>query len=324
MQAALFMGEEGRQILGRLLDELTTAELTDNGIIHWRRYVPLVEQGFHPVFVKRWAQEYRKEWEPAGTAVDLGAARAQVIGQARLQIGTHCKDPKGAPGPFGAHLPAEVQRLLDKLTSGEIDLERDVEPLLTTFDQNYGEIRRQLGDSFANIRTDLINLRHGLRGEAVVAQQTEGIELSGRPEVMARMGHIPERTCQNLLALFSEYTNGNGQPLNRIRLGQFKVANYWVDGTVVARRAVELTRNRQGEAVLIADRLYAAGGFVAAERFKGEIIAYAQGIGIREQNVFFAEAGEKDDLVVLDTRDEIYRDTRFPSIDPAKLLRQTC
>ncbi|MCE9625617.1 MAG: hypothetical protein K8R69_09245, partial [Deltaproteobacteria bacterium] len=263
LRAAGFMDAEGRALLGDVLDELALSEKLVEPMILPLRYRRLMQQGFHPDFLEVWAREYERGLE--ATAQDLPTVRAQVLSQGMSQIRRHLNGAK-ARTEGGLALFDRVESFSKGEGQELADISREIEVLLENFERDYGGIRFEFGDRFANIRTDLRILRQGMRINAVLAGEHR-VYISGSVQEMARVGSSPEETCQRLTALWDFESNGRGQPLNRIRYGQFKTAVYRVDQQILARRLVELTRNESGEAVLLVHRLYADGRFASAPSF---------------------------------------------------------
>jgi hypothetical protein len=183
---------------------------------------------------------------------------------------------------------------------------------------NYQRIRNTYGDLFANSRTDIKNLRAGLTKDIQTANSAESTEISGRLGKLAFHGMIPAETCQRLNRLYSANTNGRGQPLNKLLWGQFKVANYRIDNEVVARRMLEVTRDKDGAEHLLVERLYNAGGFARLKEFDEDIVEHAEFLGIARERVHFVHGFRRLRAPKpLATGAEIYRDSRLEEVDPA-------
>ena len=139
---------------------------------------------------------------------------------------------------------------------------------------------------------------------------------------MAFRGSTPVETCQRLTSYYAVTTNGRGQPINRLLHGQFKIANYRVDEVIVARRLLEITRDEKGQLHLLVDRLYTDGSFIAIQNLTYGILGYATALEITPEHVHFEETSSTLDVKVMDTGDEIYRDTWDTLIDPMELPPQ--
>ncbi len=117
--------------------------------------------------------------------------------------------------------------------------------------------------------------------------------------------------------MYALTTNGQGQPLNKLRWGQFKVANYRSDNEVIARRIIEVTMDAEGNEHLLAERMYTAGGFAKIEEFDAAIVDYAKELGIGEERVHFLDRYDRRNVPrPLETGDLIYRDSALPEIAP--------
>lgn len=252
----------------------------------------------------RWADDYRVELakgDPSKTSPQ--SLKAALYIQARAQIRddlTECCPVKGKIPASIAGLPALVSQWLEQDPSENSNVW-----LLSFFERYYNPIRQFYGDGFANIRTNLRNLMHGLEKSVITAQKSEAFVVSGDIEIMARSGSEPVLTCQTFER---RWVNDEGQPIHRLLHGQFKVANWAVDERVVARRLVEITVDPQtGREHLLVDRLYTAGGFVRADDFASQILAYAKSLGIESSRVHFN--GDDEAPAPLATGDLIYRDS---------------
>ncbi|MFC1521200.1 SMP-30/gluconolactonase/LRE family protein [Elusimicrobiota bacterium] len=84
------------------------------------------------------------------------------------------------------------------------------------------------------------------------------LEVTDDPSVMLLMGAEPMPTCQDYSEL--KLQTGNGDLLNRLRLGQIKLANISQGDALVARTVVEAGFDDKGEPALFVERLYTLPG----------------------------------------------------------------
>lgn len=152
--------------------------------------------------------------------------------------------------------------------------------------------------------------------------QDGALQVSGRVEVMARHGSVPEETCQRLTAFSNDETNGEGQPLLRILHGQFKVANVVQEGRVVARRLLEVTFQEPGQPALLVHRLFSEGGFSGDKAFRESLEKYAVSLGIPSTRIYFAERDLEKVPMPLNAHPEIYRDDWQIAVDPKTMARE--
>jgi hypothetical protein len=133
------------------------------------------------------------------------------------------------------------------------------------------------------------------------------VEVTGNFEAMMLHTRVPTKTCQDITEPSSN--TRDGQPLNRVRWGQFKVANFKVGGEVVARSLVEVTMDKQGNEHLIVEGTYAVVVFRYDAEVDAAILRFASERGIARERVHFAERGDYGPDP-LETGDHIYRDSQ--------------
>ncbi len=319
-QSASFMNGDGRKILKNLLGELATSPIVDGELRYQKRYDRMVERlGFSPQFVEKWRKEWKKVYAATGAVMDEGEARKLVMDQAAAQLAVHVNSTPGKEGEF-KDLPDSLRALISTLERGEANIDK-VKGLHEIMELNYARIREIYGDLFANSRIDLKNLRTGLMKGVRLAKRSEATEISGRVDRLAFHGMIPTETCQRLSSLYAESTNGSGQPLNKLLWGQFKLANYVMDGEVMARRMLEVTRDGEGIEHLLVERSYTAGGFAGFAQFDEDIIKHARELGIDQDRVHFLDRHEKRPVPnPLATGALMYRDSGLPEIHPAMTM----
>ena len=266
------------RVLGDLLDDLSGAKIVKGKIFYNKRYKELVKKGYCRVFLKAWAREYRKEHE-----VSEEVTKERLFKEVNERIITYVlpltREQREEP------LPLVLRELIHKIGNNAAQIE-DLDSILKIFDRDLQSIANTYGPLFLAIREDLQNLRNILLGKAKIPRRSEATEISGRPEVLARSGSIPKDECQTLERLYTDSTNGEGQPLNRIKHGQFKVANYLADNRVVARRYLEIARDEKGNVYLLVAGLKTNGAFVS-NRFDQDIVEYARSIRIPRERVAF-------------------------------------
>ncbi|MDO8518927.1 MAG: hypothetical protein Q7T11_02045 [Deltaproteobacteria bacterium] len=308
IKASQFMKPEGIASLRRLVMGL---DRTGKRFV-FPRYREL-EGVLLPKILARWKEEYSHTPKNLG---ELSGEEGQKVLKAQVlaQIGDHIEE---ALQKSDAGAPAEIKglpRRLDDWTrryaaSSQLDGEflDDAQEIQSLFDAHYGAIREQYGDLFAGFRTDLNVFLSGMEKGVKMARISEGIVVTGDILKMAKSGSEPVSTCQTL-----ERSGANleGEPLNRLLHGQFKVANWVIDGMVMARRLIEITVDPMGQEHFLVERLYMRGGFARVKDFRKAIIDYARHLGIHPTRVHF------NDEVSLATApkplapgDTIYRDT---------------
>ncbi|MFA4971118.1 MAG: hypothetical protein WC683_00800 [bacterium] len=316
-QSASFMNGDGRRILKNLLGELATSPIVDGELRYQKRYDRMVERlGFSAEFVDLWSREWKNVRELRSGAIDAGEARALVMKQAAEQLAVHVNSTPGKDGEF-KELPDRLRVLTGKLRHGEADVE-EIGRLHETLELKYQAVREAYGDLFANSRIDLKNLRTGLMKGVRLAKRSEATEISGRVDRLAFHGMIPTETCQRLSSLYAESTNGSGQPLNKLLWGQFKLANHIMDGEIMARRMLEVTRDEEGREHLLVERAYTAGGFAGLAEFDEDIVEHARGIGIERDRVHFLDRHEERPVPApLATGAQMYRDSGLAEVNPA-------
>ncbi|MBN1283442.1 MAG: hypothetical protein JXA24_06705 [Proteobacteria bacterium] len=316
-QSASFMDEEGVRILRSLISDLVMSPVLEGNLHYLKRYDRMRDQlGFSPDFVGRWRTEWKKLRHNTGESVDESEAKAIVMGQAAGQLAVHVNSTPGADGEF-KELPDGLRALTEKLKSGDADME-EAKRLHDIMEKGYAQIRETYGDLFANARVDLKNLVTGLTRGVKTAKKAALTEITGLVEKIAFHGMIPTETCQRLSSLYADSTNGRGQPLNKLMWGQFKLANHIIDGEVMARRMLEVTRDEEGREHLLVERAYTAGGFARLAEFDEDIVEHAQGLGIGRARVHFLDRHEKRPKPSpLATGAVMYRDSMLPEINPA-------
>jgi hypothetical protein len=96
-----------------------------------------------------------------------------------------------------------------------------------------------------------------------------------------------------------------------LMLGQFKLANWVMDDTVVARRKLEITLDSEGQPHLLVENLYTGGRFARAVEFKEQILIYARDqLGLQPEQVHFSDdASRLTAPLALKSSRKVYRDT---------------
>ncbi len=312
VRAATFMKETGKRMLSMFLAEYADAAVV-RGVPEYRqRYERMqIRLGFAPAFVATWKNEWRETVTDAAQMSDEEGRRV-VIDQALSQLRTHIDGVPHIEGPV-KDVPARVQAFIARLARDEATV-NDAEELRENIEARYATIRTTYGDVFANIRMDLkalvLGLTKGPRRGGVYE-----VCVTGAPDAMAQVGMVPIATCQRLTQ--STGFNVEGEPLTRILWGQFKVANFLIDGEVAARRMIEATRDAEGQEHLRVEHVYVAGSFVYGDAFVQMIERYAEGVGIPKERVHFLDRPEG--IVApppLKTGDPVYRDSGGVEVDP--------
>lgn len=321
MKAASFMEPAGIDAIRRLILGL---KIDERGRLIYPRYEEL-RGVVSDSFLNRWREDYFLVPEGLQSLDDLKGRQA-LMKQTFLQVRDHARIPKEVEAEKVPetirNLPARVEAWLSGLAVTDDPkgpFVAEASPLLSQFESHYQMIRAHFGDLFADIRIDLRNFVMGMERGIKVARKGEQIVVSGDIERIGRSGHEPVETCQNLLR---PWVNRQGQPIHRILHGQFKVANWEIDGTVAARRLLEVTVDEEGGEHLLVERLYTYGGFGRVEEFEREILCYAETLGISVKRVHFSDKlSQKSAPAALRTGDEIYRDTfrvEGPTLDEVR------
>lgn len=283
-RATSFMSLEGKKILANLFSELARSPVkTVNGktiIDYQMRYERMFKLGFEKDFVDRW----RKHWQQD---INISKNNERTDGQLTMLNQTASQLKYYIGKARDGDLPARVRNLITQLEKGSVN-HSDADQLFRIFDENLPQIRQRYGMEFGKIHSALKNLLNGLRSGVDSGKSSGQVVITGRLKEMAQHGDIPTETCQSLNRQNGPQTNENGQPLNRIRWGQIKVANYVMDGKIVARRMVEVTLDRQGRPHLLVDLEHSAGAFIRAKEFGNAIIRYAAEMGIPKDRVHLA------------------------------------
>jgi hypothetical protein len=313
-QAAAFMNEKGRRILGDLFDQMSGSKIEDGKILHEKRYLELLEKGFDQEFVDRWSLDHEAEIPLTEEDRDPTQLRHRVFEETQrvLQEGSAGVRPHSTVMP---ELPGQVAALVQKISQGSIDGKKDLVPLIKKMNVHYQEIRQVYGEAFAQLKDELQKFKLRLDEGGVVRGERETVLISGRPEVMALMGDEPVGECQSLL--MSNTYNIQGEPLLKLLHGQFKAAYFQVDGKIVARRTLEVTIDHEGKPALLVTKLYATTRFFSHAAFDREIREHAKALGISEERVYFSEEyGQKGYPYPLDTGTDVYRE-EFKETVPA-------
>lgn len=319
--SASFMEPEGLERLRVLVSDLAESSIENGELVYDRRYERMIDLGFPVEFVAGWRREFKHNIDIVENAVDDQQVHSALIKQAAEQLAQHSENVRGMPGKFH-DLPDKVQNLVAKLEK-DIVAADDIASLYHLFDLHYQAIRKTYGDLFANIRNDLKNAHIGLTKGVHAAQKSERVGITGRADAIANHGTIPVATCQRLTELYSEGTNGLGQPINKIIWGQFKIANYEIDGQIVARHLLEATMDVDGNIHLRVERMYVAGAFTRQEQFHAAILDHAKRIGISDERVHFLDRISEDVPLPLKTGDKIYRDSGEEEFDPERMRKKS-
>ena len=331
-KASTFMRPAGlssmrRLILGSKQGELTTvhrsfnregniAEETRSQKLRFifDRYSEL--EGVFPASVLTpWQDDYRADLFPMlQGGLDEVTAQKALKRQVLRQVGLHNAVDPGldiATVPEKIRgLPFQVAQWKKAYESGD-EIKGDTFlktfDLLRTFENHYQDIRDHFGNTFALIKRDLENFLAGMKKGMKQARKSLVFEVSGDLETIALSGSIPVETCQNLERL---WVDAEGQPLHRMMHGQFKVANWIIDGEVMARRLIEITLDGKGRTHLLVEELYSAGGFGHVQEFREHIVSYAENIlGLSSDHVHFSDEDISKAPPPLNNGDRIYRDT---------------
>ncbi|MFC1523046.1 ankyrin repeat domain-containing protein, partial [Elusimicrobiota bacterium] len=124
-----------------------------------------------------------------------------------------------------------------------------------------------------NLNKELISLKEGksdVKGSKVPLK----LEVTDDPSAMLVMGEEPIPTCQSCK---EEKTNTrNGELINRIRLGQLKLANIYQGDSLVARTVLEAGSDKKGNPALLVERLYTLPGKeLDISQIESMLISYA-------------------------------------------------
>jgi len=304
LKASRFLKPEGLATMRGLILGLRV----ENGQLVYPRYEEL-RGVLGDQILKKWELEYEAELKDLAE-LDEESGKQALKDQVLEQLAEHTETISRE------HVSDDIQDLPEKVAqwqqryaaSSEVEgaFVDEARALYSIFNSNEDSIRFSFGNLFASIRTDLKNFITGLQKGVRIAKKSERVVFSGRLYKMGQVGSNPVETCQTL-----ERASVNllGQPINKIRHGQFKVANWEIDGIVYARRLIEITIDEQGREHLLVDRLYTAGGFGRVREFKQEIFDYAAFLGIDPFRVHFNDLNRAGSPSPLNTKDPIYRDS---------------
>ncbi|MDO8526946.1 MAG: hypothetical protein Q7T03_04565 [Deltaproteobacteria bacterium] len=319
LRASRFMNNEGRQSLRRLVLGLKW----ERGQFVYPRYEEL-KAVVSDSFLEGWEKEYRRDVADIGR-IDKAEGVETLKKQVQDQVGTHSslnvlKKPEEIPQEIRA-LPERIRHWLSEGSAAP----EEAKAIQKIFEIHYAAIRTHFGDTFANIRTDLKNYVSGME-KGVRTAEKESCVISGDIEKIARSGNEPVQTCQTL---DRKWVNEHGEPIHRMIHGQFKIANWEMDGTIVARRLIEVTVDANGHEHILVERLYSSGGFARVDAFHQVILEYAFSLGIPSDRVHFADQSQSEKIPApLKNGDNIYRDSfraegaTLEEIRNARLKRQ--
>lgn len=308
IKASRFLEPEGMASLQRLLFGLRV----ERGRLVYPRYEEL-KGVVHETFLNEWRKDVAvdlKNLPSLDAESGKRALKAQVVAQVRGHLIVQESLAEEEIPEVIRLLPSQVRQWLEDFSATEEwngEYAKRAKALGAAFESYYHDIRKYFGDAFANIRTDLRNFTVGITKGAKQAQKSERFVVAGGVEQIARSGSEPVHTCQTLEFA---WVNQKGEPIHRMLHGQFKVANWEIDGSVMARRLLEVTVDEERNEHLLVERLYNVGGFGRVAEFRTQILQYAGSLGIEESRVHFSDEDSlKTAPKVLETGDPIYRDS---------------
>ncbi|MBN1354622.1 MAG: HEAT repeat domain-containing protein [Candidatus Omnitrophica bacterium] len=159
--------------------------------------------------------------------------------------------------------------------------------------------------------TDLRNLMPA-RVDSEELKAAPSIRITSDPNIFMRAGLEPYPTCQRCIQRTPQ--NKDGQLINRIRNGQFKLAQYLIGNTVIARAHLEVTLDERKDSVLLVEKIYQHLSIpYDSGRFESEIMKYASNIGIKK--IYWSNEPEdikttrEDNPAPLKVEGAIHRDT---------------
>ncbi|MEK6544710.1 MAG: hypothetical protein AABZ44_09785, partial [Elusimicrobiota bacterium] len=330
-----FLVASGTKIARTLLIELagSPTDPDDSRFVYSQRYdaVKTAFAKFQGV-AERWTQEYRQESKMSAhrTVDPLANARVQPAtwGLHLAQIKEHL----GNEWESG-RTREKIATLKAKLAAGgELSDRSDaaiyanyLEQMLPAFEQVLGNLKhnkappqealqvlflllakqdliKDILPDLANTLTDLRNLHKEMRAisnpdsRLTTHDSRLALEVTDDPVAMLVMGEEPFVTCQRCLE--SSGQTSRGELLNRLRLGQIKLANIYQGETLVARTVLELGWASANEAedrvpALFAERLYVAQGeTIDLAALKDLITDYARHLDV--SFVFWGETDKHD------------------------------
>jgi hypothetical protein len=313
--ASTFMSDEGNQRIAELLGDIAGARIVKGELDSWARYERMIAHlGFSEGFTRKWSKDWNQSIVLGKAESTESGMRAALFKMCTNEFGRVLEGTESVTGKL-ADLPGEIEGLAEQLRRGNVDV-MDVIKLRNRFDRQYAEIFNAYGGEFANLRMYLKMLHAGL-AKGFKKAKKESVEVSGGLIAMARHGVVPAATCQRLTEGTS--VNERGEPVNRVRWGQFKVANYVMDGNVTARRLLEVTMDADGREHLLVECLYVGGAFPREVEFNEAIIRYATELGISRDRVHFLNRDGLNVPLPLSTGDLIYRDSALPERDPVEV-----
>jgi len=94
-----------------------------------------------------------------------------------------------------------------------------------------------------------------------------------------------------------------------------------MDGEVMARRMLEVTRDDDGAEHILVERPYFAGGFARLAQFDEDIVEHARDLGIGRDRVHFLDRHSRGGVPnPLWTGAEMYRDSGLSEVNPALMM----
>jgi len=127
--------------------------------------------------------------------------------------------------------------------------------------------------------TDLRNLMPA-RIDASDLKDSPRIRITSDPSIFMRAGLEPYPTCQRCSQRTDQ--NKDGSLINRLINGQFKLAQYLLGNTVIARVHLEVTLDSNNNPILLVEKIYQHLSVpYDNDKFESEIVKYAHEIGVK-------------------------------------------
>ncbi|MBF0216559.1 MAG: HEAT repeat domain-containing protein [Candidatus Omnitrophica bacterium] len=312
LQAAFFT-DQGKENLRALVTALADNE--EGVSIKWDdHYAAMLKAGFDGSFTRRWSgnTQYAVDPRDSGKAsVSYGSIKANIMRHLGMGTGELSALPERVRAEKSGEDACGLEEAVSALSLVIKALDEGKKPR----SEDMAVAARFIGsDTSGILNKELLNDLKALSAVGTT-YDNDGMEHTFRvtsdPNIFMRSGLEPYPTCQRCIARTPQ--NKNGQLINRIRYGQFKLAQHLIGNTVVIRTHVEVTLDGDGKPVLLVETFYQHLQIPFDEEvFRDEITRYAASIGI--DRIYWAEKPEDPQVVNEDNPrpltigPELYRD----------------
>ncbi|UCD55175.1 MAG: HEAT repeat domain-containing protein [Candidatus Omnitrophota bacterium] len=308
VQAAFFT-QKGKESLKKLVLGMAKnrdkPSLEDN--VHYEK---MREKGFSQEFIDKWKEDksyYIEKPKPEEIEISYQSLLSQIM----LHLNMTEDELERLPQEHKEeHLEEAVEALLNIISSlkeGKLPDAHVVNIALAFISSPQGK-----GIFNKELITDLRNLLPARIDEEELKKASR-IRITSDSNIFMRAGLEPHSTCQRATSRTAQ--NKDGQLINRILHGQFKLAQYLIGNTVIARTHLETT-TEDGKPVLLVEEIYQH-IFIPYDRnqFEREILKYASSIGIK--TIHWSQAPQKiqyeqrPNPPPVSIEEALYRDTRI-------------